>query len=172
MFLENEKQFDGMNDYPLRPLHPGHFGSCKCRNTGLQLFPVSRHAYTKGPHKGVSSNFSEQYAVETGLLARKPHKLYKTKGVKISNFGRKKWNTMSYVKGAGPYGGAPFLYDTYPLTERFAGIPPTGVYGMVGATAPRNPHISPPPALIPNLPEQFKNPLLPWGGMNVKVRNS
>jgi len=158
MYLENESHFDRARDVRLLPLPAHAFGFSKClhNESGLQLYPIGRHAFTKGPHKGVSSTFSEDDVRGVGLAFPRPKLLKRSKGVKLSDFG--KMNDLSYVKG---WGGGSFLYDAQPRNPMYGGMFPTRMYGMVGAIAPRGDGISPTPQTVPELRNQFVNPLLP-----------
>jgi hypothetical protein len=49
LFVEKVKGF-----FAFEPLHPSQFGYCE---KSLQLYPLGKDAYYRGPHKGVSSNF-------------------------------------------------------------------------------------------------------------------
>ena len=155
VYLDQESEFDSSNDYALPPLRPSSFG------TGLQLYPLGKGALYRGKHKGVSSNYSEQTMIDDGLWAPPFEKLPRTKVPLISEFGRGAPNELHPVKG---WGGGSFLEFTNPRSPLYGGTFPTGVYGMGGATSPRNDGISPMVGSPPELFQQQQNPLLPWGG--------
>jgi hypothetical protein len=83
LYLDN--QFNFGKDIQLKPIKYSKFGVMKG-----QLYPLGKGAFTEGPHKGVSSTFSQAYVENKGLWKKMPPPTEKQRNFNVSQFGKKK----------------------------------------------------------------------------------